>query len=195
MSERIGFHGNMVIWQDHSNWNGFGLFGQSVHGKTPLSYAFAHRIITEGLNPVGVKVIDDGYNMRGGKISCLAGHTGGNPDLLGICDQLKIDMMRRGLDITLLQPNQYEEFPLNNVTIWLLLFTHEADASPLNGERYKKVSCAYESFIPALMKTNPLWAEGLTEINKENMVRRGLKPSWTYFKITREQQIDYSRAT
>ncbi len=193
MSERIGFHGNMVLWARNNLWNGLALFGQSVHGKTPFSYACAHRLISEGFTPACVKVFDDGYNLREGNVSYLDQRTGGAPDLLGIRDGLERELIGRGENIDLLHPRQDVEFPLNIVTVWLLLFTHEEDSSPLNGEPYKKERCTYDNFVSILMKTNPLWITGgQTETTKQNMVCQGLNRSWTYYKITREQQIDYS---
>lgn len=42
------FGENIVIWKSFDSWNGFGFFGESRHGKTPLSLAFAKLLIESG---------------------------------------------------------------------------------------------------------------------------------------------------
>ncbi len=52
----------MVIWRKGDAWNGFGFFGESRHGKTPLSFAFARILFINGIHEM--KVFDDCYEIE-----------------------------------------------------------------------------------------------------------------------------------
>lgn len=60
---KAGFHENMVIWNKNDTCNGFGFFGQSNHGKTPLSFAFARKFIEEETVKM-IKLFDDSFKLE-----------------------------------------------------------------------------------------------------------------------------------
>lgn len=184
MSEsRAGFHGNMVIWNRNSTWEGFGFFGQSNHGKTPLSFRLAREIIEAGKN---IRIFDDNFKLEEGKISRY--NDWGSSDLLGFRDELKSVANKKGMSINDLLPDEDEKFLLDSVTVWLLLFSGEDNSSKLDGmEFYKIEKCTYDEFIHILIMTNPLWN---VQEGKERFIRERLKNSWDYYKITIKSNID-----
>ncbi|MHA1324663.1 MAG: hypothetical protein ACTSRL_17875 [Candidatus Helarchaeota archaeon] len=79
MSDLIGFHGNMV-WLENNTWNGFGFFGQSNHGKIPLCFTLAKKLIESGKT---IKIFDDSFKLEGLCISRYQNRNWDDPDLLG----------------------------------------------------------------------------------------------------------------
>lgn len=182
---KTGFHGNMVIWNKNSTYNGFGLFGQSGHGKTPLSFALARKFIDEETGK-SIKLFDDSFKLEKGQICRYNGW--GSSDLLGFHDELESIMNKKRMFISYLIPDKSEKFLLDNVIVWLLLYSGEGNSSKLGEtELYKKEKCTYEKFVSILMKTNPLWN---VQRDQENFVRERLKNSWDYYKITIKSNID-----
>ncbi len=182
---KAGFHGNMVIWNKNNICNGFGFFGQSGHGKTPLSFALVQKFIDEE-KIKSIKLFDDSFELEEGKIYRYNGW--GSSDLLGFRDELESIMNKKRMHINNLFSDQNEKFLLDNVTVWLLLFHGEENSSKLGDtEPYKKEKCTYEKFVPILIKTNPLWN---VQGDKEKFIRERLKNSWDYYKITIKSNID-----
>jgi len=74
------FHEKVVIWRlRNGSWNGFGFLGESRHGKTRLSFAFARILFANGVREL--RVLDDCFKIEGDRIRQC--RTWGNRDPLG----------------------------------------------------------------------------------------------------------------
>jgi len=114
------FHENMVIWKKgEAAWNGFGFLGESKHGKTPLSFAFA-RILFLSDKPE-IKILDDCFTIEDGRTRQC--RIWGSRDHLGqayyteLAEALKVS----GRSITEVEPG-HDSYPLGKVAMYLLLF-------------------------------------------------------------------------
>jgi len=169
------FHENMVIWHRRRNepWNGFGFFGESKHGKTPLSFAFAHTLFVNGIQDL--KLFDDCFKIEGGRIwQC---RTWGKRDQLGesYYSELAEAMNASGLSISEVEPGDHTHL-LGNVAVYLLFFD--------GGNSLHKQRCSRAEFVEKLMPSNPFtWDYPKPG---RNIVLQRFKENWTYFIIKRQ---------
>jgi len=170
------FHENMVIWKDREGaWNGIGFFGQSRHGKTPLSLALAYTLFTNGMREM--KLFDDCFKIEDGRIRQC--RDWGTRDQLGetYYGKLAESMKQSGHSINELKAEDHS-YLLSNVAAYLLI----AD-SPVP---FRKRRCSREEFVEALIPTNPFtWDE--PKPGKDALFQR-LKNSWIYYIISRQKK-------
>ena len=139
-------------------------------------------------------VLDIKKNPKKGKISIVRKNRGlftklnnrwGNPDLLGFQNKLQ----NRCVIQENCYPSQMQRYNLDNVTICLLLFVGEMDASTLGeGSSCKIEEYSLEEFIPILLKTNPCWDY---ENHNNVFINNKFSNLWTFYKITIDSYIDY----
>ena len=135
----------MVIWKTEDAWNGFSFFGESRHGKTPLSFAFA-RILFLSYKPE-IKILDDCFTIEDGRIRQC--RIWGSRDHLGQAyyTELAEAMRVSGRSITEVEPG-HDSYPLGKVAMYLLLFADGAVP-------FKKQRCHRQEFVETLMSSNP----------------------------------------
>ena len=170
------FHENMVIWKKEDAWNGFGFLGESRHGKTPLSFAFA-RILFLSDKPE-IKILDDCFTLEAGRIRQC--REWGSRDHLGqayyteLAEALRVS----GRSITEVEPRN-DSYPLGKVAMYLLLF---ADGTV----SFKKQRCHRQEFVEKLMSSNPFtW--NYPKPGKDIVLQR-FKDTWSYFIIHRKKE-------
>jgi hypothetical protein len=170
------FHENMVIWKDfESAWNGIGFFGQSRHGKTPLSFAFAYVLFANGMREI--KLFDDCFKIENDRIRQC--RVWGRRDQLGETYYTKLAerMSESGHSINELEPGDHS-YLLRNVAAYLLI----ADSAV----PFRKQRCNREEFVEALMPTNPFtWDD--PKPGKDVVFQR-FKSSWMYYVIYRQRK-------
>lgn len=168
------FHENMVIWRVEGSWDGVGFFGESRHGKTPLSFAFAHLLFKSGVGEI--RVFDDCFKVERERVrQCRAW---GNRGQLGEAyySELAKAMRASGHSASELEPGDHT-YQLRNVAMCLLLIGNTGDA-------VKKERCSREEFVEKLMPSNP-FAWDYPKPGK-NVVLQRLKENWRYFLIRRQ---------
>ena len=171
------FHENIVIWKNAKrSWNGFGFFGESRHGKTPLSFAFAN-ILFSAEKPE-MKILDDCFTLESGRARQC--RIWGNRDHLGEAyyTQLAEAMKASRRSITEVEP-EHASYTLDHFAAYLLLI---AD-SPLP---YRKERCHRQEFAEKLMTTNP-FAWNYPKPGK-NVVLQRFQDNWNYFIIRRQKE-------
>lgn len=171
------FHENMVIWRRKKEaWDGFGFLGESRHGKTPLSFAFAHLLIMSGVREI--RVFDDCFKIEGGRIRQC--RTCGNRDPLGesYYSELAEAMTATGHSISEIEPSDHTH-TLGNVAAYLLLFVD-------GGNSLKKQRCSRSEFVEKLMPSNPFTWD-YPKPGKDVVLQR-FKENWTYFIIQRQRK-------
>lgn len=174
------FHENLVIWKDQEDtehtWNGFGFLGESRHGKTPLSFAFAYRLF-ENDKPE-MKILDDCFTLEDGRVRQC--RSWGNRDHLaqGYYTELAEAMKASSRSITEVEP-KHASYPLGHVTAYLLLL---ADGSV----RFKKERCHRQEFVEKLMSTNPFTWD-YPKPGKEVVLQR-FQERWKYFTVLRQKE-------
>jgi hypothetical protein len=170
------FHENMVIWRnDRSAWDGVGFFGQSRHGKTPLSLAFANVLLTNGVREI--KLFDDCFKIEDGRIRQC--RVWGRREQLGemYYRRLVNTMQESGRSIGELEPGDHT-YLLRNIVAYLLISN---SAIP-----FRKQRCSREEFVETLMPTNPFtWDE--PKPGKDAVLQR-FKSSWAYYIIHRQNK-------
>ena len=171
------FHENMVIWKKgEAAWNGFGFFGESRHGKTPVSFAFARLLLLN--DKPEIKIFDDCFTIEDGRIGQC--RIWGNRDSLGEAYYTKLAEALRvsGRPVTQVQPGR-DSFPLGKVVMYLLLF---ADGMV----PFKKERCHRQDFVEKLMSANPFtWS--YPKPGKDVVLQR-FKDAWNYFIIYRQKE-------
>ena len=107
----------MVISKREHKWRGFGIFGESRIGKTPLGFAFARILFINGESTI--KIFDDCFELEEDKIwQCRCW---GSRDELGekYYHDLVDTMQAAGKSIEEVYPKN-EKFFIEDATIWLL---------------------------------------------------------------------------
>ena len=163
------FHENMVIWKSGTAWDGFGFLGESNHGKTPLSFAFAHLLIKNGATEV--RVFDDCLKLDRERVrQCREwGRRGQLAETY--YSELTKTMATSGHSISDLAPGDHT-YQLHNAAMCLLLTGGSGAASKL--ER-----CSREIFVEKLMPSNP-FAWDYPKPGK-NVVLQRFRETWRYF--------------
>lgn len=172
------FHENMVIWRKGDTWNGFGFFGESRHGKTPLSFAFARVLFMNGIREL--KVFDDCFEIEDSTIRQC--RVWGRREKLGesYYTELAEVMKMSSRSIRELEPKNHS-YLLGNVASYLLQL---ADGTT----SFKKQRCSREEFVEKLMPSNPFtW--NYPKPGKDIVFQR-FKNSWTYFIIQRQRETN-----
>jgi hypothetical protein len=167
------FGENLVIWKGSDSWNGFGFFGESRHGKTPLSFAFARLLVDSGLDEV--KVFDDCFESEQGKVRQC--RVWGNRNALGeeYYNELVETLRKHGRTISEIYPF-HEQFEIGKMTIWLLLFCEREVL-------FRMEKGAYDRFLDDLMKSNPFrWNQPKPD---RKIAEERLKMVWDYSLIYR----------
>ena len=171
------FHENMVIWKkQEAAWNGFGFLGESRHGKTPLSFAFARLLFLK--NKPEIKIFDDCFTVEEGRIRQC--RSWGNRDNLGqACYNELAEAMRvSDRSISEVTPGR-DTYPLSRVAMYLLLFADGAVP-------FKKQRCHRQEFVETLMSSNPFtW--NFPKPGKDVVLQR-FKDTWSYFIIRRKKE-------
>ena len=172
------FHENMVIWRRKNEaWNGIGFFGESRHGKTPLSFAFAHLLFTSGVREI--IVFDDCFKIEGGRIQQC--RTWGNRDREfgeSYYSELADAMIATGHSISEIEPGDHT-YTLGKVAAYLLLFVDAVNA-------LKKQRCSRMEFVEKLMPSNPFTWD-YPKPGKDVVLQR-FKENWMYFVIQRQRK-------
>jgi hypothetical protein len=167
----------MVIWRNgETAWSGFGSFGESNHGKTPLSFAFARTLFL--IDKPQIKIFDDCFTIEDGRIRQC--RIWGNRERLGeaFYTELAEAMRGSGRSVTEVKPGR-DGYPLGKVAVYLLLF---AD----NVTTFEKQRCSRQEFVENLMSTNPFtW--NYPKPGKEIVLQR-FRESWSYFIIHRKRE-------
>jgi len=171
------FHENMVIWRRKKEaWNGFGFLGESKHGKTPLSFAFAHVLFQNGVREI--IVFDDCFKLESGRIRQC--RTWGNRDALAETYYYALSqaMTAVGHSISQLEPGEHT-YTLNKVALYLLLMADGPDT-------VKKERCSRMDFVERLMPSNPFtWDYPKPG---KNVVLQRFKDNWSYFIVRRRRK-------
>ena len=171
------FHENMVIWKKGDDpWHGFGFLGESRHGKTPLSFAFARILLLK--DKPEIKIFDDCFTLEEARIRQC--RVWGNQDHLGetYFDDLAKAMRESGRSITEVKPER-NSYLLGKVAMYLLLFAE--GALP-----FKKQRCHRQEFVETLITTNPFtWS--FPKPGKDVVLQR-FKDTWSYFIIRRKKE-------
>jgi len=171
------FHENMVIWRKESAWDGFGFLGESRHGKTPLSFAFAQLLLKSGVEEI--RVLDDCFKLERERVrQCRAW---GNRGQLAetYYSELARGMAASGRKISELEPGDHT-YQLHNVVLCLLLVTN-------TGNALKKERCSREEFVEKLMPSNP-FAWDYPKPGK-NVILQRFSEGWRYFIIRTQAKI------
>jgi len=168
----------MVTWRKGDTWNGFGFFGESRHGKTPLSFALARVLFVTGIREM--KVFDDCFEIEDSTIHQC--RVWGSRDKLGetYYAELAEVMRTSGRSIREVQP-RHDRYLIANVACYLLQL---ADSTTY----FKKQRCSREEFVEKLMPTDPFtWS--YPKPGKEVVFQR-FKNTWTYFIIQRQRETN-----
>lgn len=171
------FHENMVIWRRKKEaWDGFGFFGESKHGKTPLSFALAHLLLISGVSEI--IIFDDCFKIEGGRIRQC--RTWGNRDPLceSYYSELAKTMTTTGHSMSEIEPGDHT-YKLGNVAAYLLIFIDGANA-------LKKQRCSRREFVEKLMPSNPFTWD-YPKPGKDAILQR-FKENWRYFIIQRQRK-------
>ena len=166
------FHENMVLWRLGTGaWNGFGFFGESRHGKTPLSFAFARILFMNGVREL--RVLDDCFKIESERIRQC--RVWGKRDQLGegYYSQLAELMTASGHSVNEVNPGDHT-YVLSNVAVYLLLFANRENS-------FKKQRCSRAEFVDTLMPSNPFTWD-YSKPDKEIVLQR-FNENWTYFII------------
>ena len=171
------FHENMIIWRRKKEaWDGVGFLGESKHGKTPLSFALAHRLFISGVREI--KMFDDCFKIEGERIRQC--RTWGNRDTLGegYYSQLAEAMTAAGHSMSEIEPGDHT-YTLGKVAAYLLLFVDGANA-------FRKQRCSRMEFVEKLMPSNPFTWD-YPKPGKDVVLQR-FKEDWMYFLIQRQRK-------
>ena len=164
-----------MIWRlGKGAWNGFGFFGESRHGKTPLSFAFARILFENGVREL--RVLDDCFKIEGERIRQC--RIWGKRDQLGesYYSQLAELMSHSGHSVKEVEPGVHT-YALGNVAVYLLLFA--SSESP-----FKKRRCSRTEFVESLLPSNPFTWD-YPKPGKDIVLQR-FKENWAYFIIHRQ---------
>jgi len=168
------FHENMVIWKrEEGGWDGVGFLGESKHGKTPLSFAFALTLFKHDVGEI--RIFDDCFKIEHERIQQC--RSWGNRDQLAesYFSELSKAMVASKRSIAEVEPGDHT-YMVHDVAMCLLLF---ADG----GGSFKKQRCGRGEFIEKLMPSNPFcW--NYPKPGKDILQQR-LKENWTYFIVKR----------
>lgn len=174
------FHENIVIWKNEKNtehtWNGFGFFGESRHGKTPLSFAFAN-ILFQNQKPE-MKIFDDCFTLEDGRVRQC--RIWGNRDQLAqdYYTELAEAMRASSRSITEVEP-KHVSYLLGHFTAYLLLLA--------NGSvRFEKERCHRQEFVEKLNSTNPFTWD-YPKPGKDFVLQR-FQERWKYFIVHRQKE-------
>lgn len=165
----------MVIWKRSDVWNGFGFFGESRHGKTPLSLAFARILVLRGDD---VRILDDCFTIEGGQIRQC--RSWGRRNHLGehYYTLLSETLKNTRRSIASIDPGTVG-YPLGRTVAYLLQLVTGI-------ENFKKVRCHRQEFVDKLMVTNPFtWTN--PKPGKEIILKR-FNENWSYFLIQRQKE-------
>jgi hypothetical protein len=166
----------MIIWRDgRSAWDGVGFFGQSRHGKTPLSFAFANVLFARGVREI--RLFDDCFKIENGRIRQC--RVWGRRERLGEMYYSKLveTMNESGHSVSELDPGEHS-YLLRNVAVYLLI---SDSAIP-----FRKQRCSREDFVETLMPTNPFtWDE--PKPGKSAALQR-FKSNWLFYVVHRQNK-------
>lgn len=167
-----GFHANLVVMKKKDFWNGFACFGTSRHGKTPLSFALATRLLFR--NPMAeIRIFDDHFELEGDLVSCKAGWAA--PDLVGARSGFERAVLDCGRSVIEFEPNPTEKCKICAAVFWLLLDSRSENKS------YDLECCSYDKFTDELKKTNCRWEYPPGSLDEDlAAIHRRLKVSWDY---------------
>jgi len=160
----------MVIWKKEGSWNGFGFLGESRHGKTPLSLAFAQLLFKSGFEEI--RVFDDCFKLERERIhQCREwGARGQLAD--AYYSELTKAMSTSHHKIIELEPGDHT-YQLHDVAMCLLT----------SSDAIKMERCGREVFVDKLMPSNP-FAWDYPKPGR-NLVLQRFKESWRYFIMRR----------
>jgi hypothetical protein len=170
------FHENMVIWKKGEAWNDFGFLGESKHGKSPLSFAFACMLFLS--SSPEIKIFDDCFTLENGRIRQC--RNWGSLDTLGqgYYYELAAAMKASGRSIAEVMSGR-GSYLLQNVTLYLLMYGDDTVS-------FRKVRCHRQEFVEYLMATNPFtWAEPKPG---KSVVLERFNDAWSYFIIRRTKK-------
>jgi hypothetical protein len=162
----------MVIWRvGKGAWTGFGFLGESRHGKTPLSFAFARLLFMNGVREL--KVLDDCFKIEDGRIrQCRA--WGKRSQLSeSYYSQLAESMSASGNSVNEVEPSDHT-YALGNVAAYLLIFAGREGS-------FKKQRCSRREFVDKLMPSDPFTWD-YPKPGKEIVLQR-FRENWAYFII------------
>jgi len=169
-----------VIWKKpektERSWNGFGFFGESRHGKTPLSFAFARTLFMN--EKPEMKILDDCFTVENGRVRQC--RVWGNRNHLAqeYYNELIKAMKSSGRSISEIEP-EHASYPLIHVVAYLLLI---ADGPT----PYRKERCHRHEFVEKLMSTNP-FAWNYPKPGKDAVLQR-FQDNWNYFILHRQRE-------
>ena len=161
----------MVITKKNDRWDGFGFLGQSNTGKTPLSCAFALRLLRS--SETSIKILDDCFALEEGRINQC--RDWGNPDRLCYRQEMLEFLRSLGKAEEAVHPRN-EKYALGKVAMWLLIPSQ--DVKP-----FRREECSRRKFAEELMNHNPFWTRPPSGI--EALLER-FRESWKYSIIYRE---------
>jgi len=106
-----------VIWKKpektERSWNGFGFFGETRHGKTPLSFAFARSLFSN--EKPEMKILDDCFTVENGRVRQC--RVWGNRNHLAqeYYNELVEAMKSSGRSISEIEPEEHTSYALSHV--------------------------------------------------------------------------------
>ena len=170
-----------MIWKKpektERSWNGFGFFGESRHGKTPLSFAFARTLFSN--EKPEMKILDDCFTVENGRVRQC--RVWGNRNHLAqeYYNEVAEAMKSSGRSIREIEPEEHASYALSHVVAYLLLI---ADGPT----PYRKERCHRLEFVEKLMSTNP-FAWNYPKPGKDVVLQR-FQDNWNYFIIHRQRE-------
>ncbi|HUK27615.1 MAG TPA: hypothetical protein VLV31_04260 [Candidatus Acidoferrales bacterium] len=172
------FHENMVIWKKEASWDGFGFLGESRHGKTSLSFAFASLLFKSGVEQI--RVLDDCFKLERERVrQCREWGSRGQLGELYYSELAKA-LATSGRSIKEIEPGDHT-YQLHNVGLCLLL-TANTDSTP------RMDRCGREEFVDKLMPSNPfVWDYPKPG---KNVVLQRLKENWRYFTLRTQAKVN-----
>jgi len=167
-----GFHANLVLLKRNTFWNAFAFFGESRHGKTPLSFALATRLLLRD-GEAEIKICDDRFEIDERVAYCNAEWA--SPDLIGVRADFEWVVLDCKRSLTEFEPAN-EKLRINSAVIWLLL-----GDSP-EGRPFQITKCPFDRFVEELKKTNCRLGSNNHEADLNAICKR-LYPNCQYFLI------------
>jgi hypothetical protein len=159
----------MVIWKKEGSWNGLGFLGESRHGKTPLSLAFAQLLFRGGVQEI--RVFDDCFKLEREKVRQCREWGARGQLAETYYSELAKAMSASHHAISELAPGDHT-YQLHDVAMCLLIVAN-------SGNEVKMERCSREEFVDKLMPFNP-FAWDYPKPGK-NLVLQRFKETWRYF--------------
>jgi len=171
-----GFHANLVLLKKNASWNAFAFFGESRHGKTPLSFALATRLLFRN-REAEIKICDDRFEVDGSIAYCNAKWA--SPDLVGARFDFEWVVLDCKRSLTEFEPAN-EALKIHSAVMWLLL------GDPPEGKAFQITKCLFDGFAEKLKDTHCRCGSSDREEDL-NTIHQRLDRNWQCAVINKER--------